>query len=105
MKVEIKNKSKTYKRLKTKITNKKIRINIQIFPTKRGLLSWDFKCQTQISRKKREKRDKQKKKECQRQSRWNLATCVISLKRWCQNDLNAIVEGGCHALMCGTTFF
>ena len=62
MKVEIKNKSKTYKRLKTKITNKKIRINIQIFPTKRGLLSWDFKCQTQISRKKREKRDKQKKK-------------------------------------------
>jgi hypothetical protein len=62
MKVEIKNKSKTYKRLKTKITNKKIRINIQIFPTKRGLLSWDFKCQTQISRKKREKRDKQKEK-------------------------------------------
>jgi len=62
MKVEIKNKSKTYKRLKTKITNKKIRINIQIFPTKRGLLSWDFKCQKQISRKKREKRDKQKKK-------------------------------------------
>ena len=62
MKVEIKNKSKTYKRLKTKITNKKIRINIQIFPTKRGLLSWDFKCQTQISRKNREKRDKQKKK-------------------------------------------
>jgi len=62
MKVEIKNKSKTYKRLKTKITNKKIMINIQIFPTKRGLISWDFKCQTQISRKKREKRDKQKKK-------------------------------------------